>query len=55
MVEDNGSIRTLSVDIGGSGVKALVLDITGNPVTERARVDTPNLQHQRLSLMQLWC
>lgn len=41
MVEDNGSIRTLSVDIGGSGVKALVLDVTGNPVTERARVDTP--------------
>ncbi|WP_066378646.1 MULTISPECIES: ROK family protein [unclassified Anabaena] len=41
MVEDNGSIRTLSVDIGGSGVKAIVLDITGNPVSERARVDTP--------------
>ncbi|MFH7026027.1 MAG: ROK family protein [Heteroscytonema crispum UTEX LB 1556] len=41
MVEENGSIRTLSVDIGGSGVKAMVLDITGNPLTERARLDTP--------------
>lgn len=41
MFNENGSIRTLSVDIGGSGVKAMVLDITGNPVTERARLDTP--------------
>ena len=41
MVEENESVRTLSVDIGGSGVKAMVLDITGNPVTERARLDTP--------------
>jgi polyphosphate glucokinase len=41
MVEDNGSIRTLSVDIGGSGVKALVLDITGQAVTERGRLETP--------------
>ena len=41
MVEDNGAIRTLSVDIGGSGVKALVLDITGNPITKRMRLETP--------------
>ncbi|BAY65793.1 polyphosphate glucokinase [Calothrix brevissima NIES-22] len=41
MVDDNGSIRTLSVDIGGSGVKALVLDVTGQPVTERGRLETP--------------
>ncbi|MBN3946638.1 MAG: ROK family protein [Nostoc sp.] len=41
MVGENGSILTLSVDIGGSGVKAMVLDITGNPVTQRARLDTP--------------
>lgn len=41
MVEDNGSIRTLSVDIGGSGVKAMVLDIAGKPLTERARLETP--------------
>ncbi|MBD2167626.1 ROK family protein [Calothrix sp. FACHB-156] len=41
MVDDNGSIRTLSVDIGGSGVKTMVLDITGHPLTERARLETP--------------
>ncbi|WP_138498635.1 ROK family protein [Nostoc sp. PA-18-2419] len=41
MVPENGSIRTLSVDIGGSGVKAMVLDITGNPITKRTRLDTP--------------
>jgi polyphosphate glucokinase len=41
MVEKNGAIRTLSVDIGGSGVKVLVLDITGKPLTERARTETP--------------
>ncbi|WP_071189794.1 ROK family protein [Trichormus sp. NMC-1] len=41
MLEDNGSIRTLSVDIGGSGVKVMVLDITGKPLTERGRLETP--------------
>ncbi len=34
-------IRTLSVDIGGSGIKVIVLDTTGKPQTERARVETP--------------
>ncbi len=33
--------RTLSIDIGGSGCKALVLDPAGNPVTERVRIKTP--------------
>lgn len=41
MIEDNGSARTLSVDIGGSGVKVMVLDIAGKPLTERGRLDTP--------------
>lgn len=41
MLEDNGSIRTLSIDIGGSGVKSMVLDVTGHPLTERARLETP--------------
>lgn len=41
MVENNGAIRTLSVDIGGSGVKVIVLDITGKGLTERARTETP--------------
>ncbi|MBF2002389.1 MAG: ROK family protein [Synechococcales cyanobacterium C42_A2020_086] len=34
-------IRTLSVDIGGSGIKVMVLDDQGAPLTERERVDTP--------------
>ncbi|MEC4814635.1 MAG: ROK family protein [Scytonema sp. PMC 1069.18] len=40
-VEKNGAIRTLSVDIGGSGVKVIVLDVTGKPLTERTRTETP--------------
>jgi polyphosphate glucokinase len=35
------SIRTLTVDIGGSGIKVLVLDQAGKALTERSRVDTP--------------
>jgi len=31
----------LSVDVGGSGIKVIVLDTTGNPQTERTRVETP--------------
>ena len=38
---ENKLLQTLAVDIGGSGIKALVLDEKGNSVTERARVDTP--------------
>lgn len=34
-------VRTLSIDIGGSGIKTIVLDASGNPLTERARVETP--------------
>lgn len=33
--------RTLSVDIGGSKVKAMVLDEAGQPVTPRERTKTP--------------
>lgn len=33
--------RTLAVDIGGSGVKVLVMDEEGMPLTERDRLDTP--------------
>ncbi len=34
-------VRTLAVDIGGSGVKASVLDAAGVLLVERVRVDTP--------------
>lgn len=40
--QSNSSILTLAVDIGGSGVKVIVLDQQGNPVTERSRVKTPS-------------
>ena len=40
-MERNEQIRTLSVDIGGSGIKVMVLDTSGNPLTERARQETP--------------
>ncbi len=39
-MEEN-NLRTLSVDIGGSGVKVIVLDTKGNPITERGRLETP--------------
>jgi polyphosphate glucokinase len=35
------SVRTLAVDIGGTGVKAIVLDEAGKPLTERTRIATP--------------
>lgn len=34
--------NTLAIDIGGTGLKASVLDTKGKMVTERVRVDTPH-------------
>ncbi len=36
-----GTPRTLCIDIGGTGIKTLVLAADGKPLTERQRVDTP--------------
>lgn len=33
---------TLSVDIGGTGIKMMVLDANGKPITERIREETPH-------------
>lgn len=33
--------RTLSIDVGGTGLKAVILDARGAPLTDRARVPTP--------------
>ena len=41
MNQENNSIKTLAVDIGGSGVKVMVLDDRGDPLTERSRLKTP--------------
>ena len=33
--------RTLAIDIGGTGIKALTLDSVGKPINERTRIKTP--------------
>jgi polyphosphate glucokinase len=35
-------LRTLAVDIGGSGIKVMILDVEGNPLSDRQRLKTPN-------------
>jgi polyphosphate glucokinase len=39
--DSRGSLRTLCIDIGGTGLKALVLDDKGHKLTDRVRVETP--------------
>jgi len=34
--------RTLAIDIGGTGLKMEVIDVNGQPLTQRARVVTPH-------------
>ena len=34
-------VITLSIDVGGSGIKAALLDAEGNMISDRERVDTP--------------
>lgn len=34
-------MKTLCIDIGGTGIKAIVLDEEGKPLTERSRIETP--------------
>jgi polyphosphate glucokinase len=36
-----GRARTLAIDVGGTGLKASVIDEAGRLLTERVRVDTP--------------
>jgi polyphosphate glucokinase len=36
-----GRARTLAIDVGGSGLKASVIDEAGRLLTDRVRVDTP--------------
>lgn len=35
------AIRTLAIDIGGTGIKAIKLDENGKPISERTRIPTP--------------
>jgi polyphosphate glucokinase len=46
--------RTLCIDIGGTGIKALVLAPDGAPVTERARMETPRPATPRAILDVIW-
>jgi len=40
-VNGAGAPRTLAVDIGGTGIKTIILDAHGKPLTARARIPTP--------------
>ena len=44
---------TLSIDIGGSGLKAMLLDATGAPVSDRQRVVTPAIPTPQAVLVGL--
>jgi polyphosphate glucokinase len=38
----NPQLKTLAIDIGGTGVKIMVLDARGKPLSERVRMPTPS-------------
>src|SRR5262249_42604830 len=38
----DGGSRTLCIDIGGTGIKAMVVSSLGKPLGERARIETPH-------------
>jgi polyphosphate glucokinase len=46
--------RTLCIDIGGSGIKAIILDAEGVPLTDRARLETPRPATPRRVLATIW-
>jgi polyphosphate glucokinase len=39
--ESSSNLRTLCIDVGGTGIKMIVLDPAGEPINERARELTP--------------
>jgi polyphosphate glucokinase len=47
-------LRTLALDIGGTGIKALVLDSAGNPLTEKQRLETPKPATPEAVLETIW-
>jgi len=46
--------KTLAIDIGGTGLKALVLDVQGGVVKERVRVETPRPASIEAVIPTLW-
>ena len=53
MSEERTGPRTLAIDIGGSGMKMMVLDEKGEPVTRRSRVRTPKIANPENVLAKL--
>lgn len=47
-------MRTLAIDIGGTGLKSMVLGLDGSPLTERERVDTPRPAVPEAILPEIW-
>lgn len=41
-MNESQQLRTLAIDIGGSGIKVMVLDLDGNPLSDRQRLKTPH-------------
>jgi polyphosphate glucokinase len=46
--------RTLCIDVGGTGMKAMILDARGKPITQRVRVETPRPATPARMLRALW-
>ncbi|MGF1591247.1 MAG: ROK family protein [Pleurocapsa sp.] len=42
MMNQSQQLRTLAVDIGGSGIKVMLLDPQGQPLSDRQRLKTPD-------------
>ena len=42
MVQARENPITAAIDIGGTGIKGMLLDAAGKPLTERERAATPN-------------
>ncbi|MGB5631666.1 MAG: ROK family protein [Waterburya sp.] len=40
-MNESQQLHTLAVDIGGSGIKVMTLDMVGNPLSDRQRLKTP--------------
>ncbi|MGN6108200.1 MAG: ROK family protein [Kofleriaceae bacterium] len=47
-------MRTLAIDIGGTGIKALVLDPEGGALTDRVRVATPRPATPKAVMTAMW-
>src|SRR4051794_11843628 len=46
--------KTLAIDIGGTGLKAMLLGPDGRPLTDRFRVETPHPATPAALLAELW-